>query len=135
MSVLTTNELNKKIKLHQDWLQGNGGEQLNLSGCSLVNVTLINQNLSNSILNDVKMTNVTFTVVNLDDSELNGIVCKECTISQSSFRNCRMIGSHIVNSNMFGSKFDGSDLTDGYYRGTLFQFASFKDALLTNVFF
>lgn len=114
--IITQEELNKKLILHEKWLRNeNGGEQLNLFEVVCANLDISNYNLKRAIFNNVhfinckfyniKFTNVIFVQCLLQDSNYS-----ESIIDDNFFKRCILDNLSIIDSYLNNNFFINVDI-------------------------
>jgi len=109
MRKITQEKLNKKLSLHNMWLnREKGGERL----------VLVDYDLSDSDLSDSDLSDSDLSGSNLSDSDLRGSNLSGSNLSGSNLR-----GSNLSGSNLRGSNLSGSNLSDSNLSGSNLDFS------------
>lgn len=149
MEKITQEELDKKIKLHKEWLEDNSkGKRLKLISCDLRCLDLSYANVSNSILSNVDLTNSdlshsslsgsTLSNVNLINANLSFSTLKDADLAKTDLTKAVISFSNLENIYLNSVNFKnttlyGSNLDSAYLRCVNLKNASLKRANLDNV--
>lgn len=98
------NELQKTLEQHQLWLNGNGGERINLQGADLRGIDLRKANLRGANLQGVRLRGADLSLANLSHANLNN--------------------ADIHNANLYGVNLSHADLHKADLSRAIFDWAN-----------
>lgn len=142
------NELQKILEQHQLWLNGNGGERINLCNVDLRGVDLHGANLRGAVLQGVRLwgadlsladlryanlsnaniNNADLYGVNLSDADLHSVdlSCANfnwANLCYTDLRYANLYGANLLNANLHGANLNGAILYNVKYNENTSFFA------------
>lgn len=116
MDMLTQEQLNKILDLHELWLEDNQkGEQAALFDKFLSKLDFSNRNLSSIFITKCTLVKADFSKSNLDNADLT--ICDlfmanftETNLTNARFNESSLIDANLSNTNISNTNFGGTDL-------------------------
>lgn len=126
MKKITPEELDKKLKLHELWLEDNmQGVRLDLSGLDLKKVDLEGANLQYANLNDTNLIASNLKHANLTEANLN-----YANLYFSDLADDNLTDANLEGANLNYADFSNADLTYAYLNGANLNYVDLTGANL-----
>lgn len=115
MKNINREELNKILKEHELWLEGEGGKRADLSNTDLSNTDLRCANLENANLRCADLSNANLSSANLSDANLRFTDLSNADLSNTDlrdadFKNADLRGVNLSNTDLRCANLRGADL-------------------------
>lgn len=112
-------ELQKILKLHEKWLNGeDGGVKANLSGANLSGANLSDANLNGADLNDANLSGA-----DLNDANLRGANLRDANLRSADLRDANLCYADLCYADLSDADLRDADLSDADLRGANLSFA------------
>lgn len=95
------NELQKILEQHQLWLNGNGGERINLCNVDLRGIDLHGANLRGAVLQGVRLWGADLSLADL----------RYIILRNTDLHNANLIGANLLDADLHGTDLSGTDLS------------------------
>lgn len=126
MKKITQKELDKKLKLHELWLDDNEqGVRLVLSGFDLRGIDLEGANLQYANLNDTNLIASNLKHAKLTETNLN-----HANLHFSDLTDVNLTNAYLINANLQYANLNYADLTYAYLNGANLNYADLTGANL-----
>jgi len=114
-------ELNKILKLHKMWLNGDaGGQRANLRWAYLYRANLSGANLRGANLREA----------NLSGADLSGADLRWADLYRANLSGANLRGANLREANLFKANLSGADLSKANLRGANLRWANLRGANL-----
>lgn len=142
--MLTQQELNKMIENHQLWIieSKSRGKQLCLEDATLINLDIVNKNLTDvvlvgSILQKCFLTNTDFyysnlASINFFEVRLNGVILTKSNLDYSIFKKCEATNSKAIKATFYESVVEEVDFSNSSMMKAKFMFSNLKNVKFVN---
>ncbi|QDF14408.1 pentapeptide repeat family protein [Staphylococcus phage PMBT8] len=132
MKKITQKELDKKLKLHELWLDDNTqGVRLDLSGLDLKRVDLEGANLQYAILNDANLYFSDLKFANLTDVSLIGANLTNTHLNYAILSGVNLAYADLTDANLTDANLNYANLTDANLAYADLTYANLKYANLS----
>ena len=129
METMTKKEVNKKIKLHKQWLDNkNTGEKfdltykdlsgINLSKTNLTNSNITNSNLIGATLNNIILTNANLICTYLSHANLKCAYLSYADLQYADLKNANLSYANLSYANLSHADLTGANLTNAHLNNT-----------------
>lgn len=110
-----------RLQLHQEWLNNNGGKQLDIENEEFSNITLKDENLNTSIFYNTKFESSIFRNLNLGGSSFFNCTFSAVNFEKSFLRKCEFHQCKFINCN-----FSEDEITKAEFYDTSMEFCTFN---------
>ena len=112
MKNINREELNKILKEHELWLEGEGGKCADLSNTDLSNTDLKCANLKNANLRGVNLSNTDLSNINLSNANLKYANLRFTDLSGADLSGADLRCAKLINADLRFTDLSGADLSD-----------------------
>jgi len=135
MLTITKEELEEKIKLHQDWLDNiDGGKRLNLKSANLESANLGSANLENAYLEKANLKNAYLGKANLKNANLENANLENANLENAYLGKANLEKANLENAYLENANLENAYLEKANFKNAYLENANLENAYLENVY-